>query len=741
MISVLIDLCNKMIHGKNHLIYKVVMGIIPAVLLTGIFAMHIYCFVQTGKEYTFTFSQEHPEESQNGLSISCTVQSDKVWKNLDETRKYDMGAQYDITLVNNSKHAFKGWSGIIYYNPEADIEIDGTWNIEYTMENNVMTYKVVIETQDFVSAGNSQRFGYVMNSDELVYPETFVVKGQFIYRFVEIPGYFVSIALLVLWGMFVFTFMILRAWNFRLLERQVHDVQVLWALVSMYSTVLMLDMETHEIEIYKLTEKFKKMFNKDINFEKYDKEVKNYVENIVAEEDREQLYELYDLNNLLEMLKQKNNRTYHYRIEYNNEIGYFETMFLLLEDQKHCAILFRNVDEQQRREMLYKEGLREAVLAAEKANRAKTEFLSHMAHEFRTPMNAIIGMSEIISQGELDDKQREYIDVIERSGKALVSLVNNVLDMSKIEAGKMELAETVYSPRMLLKDLNLLLSTRVMEKSLTISVEVDEEMPEWLYGDELKLRQVIINLANNAIKYTKEGTVKIKIMVLNKTDEKVRIKVSVEDTGIGIKEEDIEHLFEAFAQMDVENNYNIEGTGLGLAIAKQMVDLLGGRIDVSSEYGKGSIFSFAIEQKISGDEKKQIGRYEFTAPKAKVLVIDDKEINLLVAESLLETYKVRTRTVTSGIKALKMLENGARFDIIFIDNVMPDMDGIETVKRIKKLENGAEKIPVVALTGDLSESVFSKFKDAGVVAFMSKPLSPGELNRILYTNLPKELIV
>ena len=397
-----------------------------------------------------------------------------------------------------------------------------------------------------------------------------------------------------------------------------------------------------------------------------------------------------------------------------------------------------------------------AAAAANQANEAKSLFLSTMSHDIRTPMNAIIGMNEMILRDSHDEEILMYSENIRAAGNTLLGIINDILDFSKIEAGKMEIIDVDYNFVSLLNDLVNMVQRKADEKGLVFKLEVDREIPRILHGDEIRIKQVIINILSNAVKYTKEGSVIFSISGKKCEDEPdhIMLHVSVKDTGIGIKKEELDKLFVAFERIEEKRNRNIEGTGLGMAIAQSFLNMMGSKIHVDSEYGKGSEFSFDLKQKVVkweplGDfetayknflrERKKYS-VQFLAPKARVLVVDDTEVNLKVFVSLLNKTKMQIDTADSGDAAIALFRRN-RYDVIFLDHMMPDKDGIETIKEMKACtDTPNQKTPVICLTANAVSGMREMYINAGFDDYLTKPIDTGRLESMLLTYLPADLV-
>ena len=398
--------------------------------------------------------------------------------------------------------------------------------------------------------------------------------------------------------------------------------------------------------------------------------------------------------------------------------------------------------------------LENAMIDARKASRARDVFLANMSHEIRTPINTMLGLNELILRESQDETIRGYALDIKQAGTILLSLVIDILDFSKLQSGKMELAEGTYDISSLLNDLINSVSIPLRKKKLRLSLDIASDIPYKLSGDEVHLRQIIGNLLSNAVKYTQTGTVTLRLAWEKQEKETLLLKIAVEDTGVGVKEKDIARIFETFNRLDMEASRNEEGTGLGLAVTHQLVGMMGGKLEVKSEYGKGSVFSFAIPQKIInasplGDFQEQYDksvrnsisyREKFIAPLAKILVVDDNAMNLAVAQDLLRKTKLQIDVASSGGECLEMLKR-KEYHLICMDHMMPVMDGVQTLHAIRELEdNPSRNIPVIALTANAVVGAKEFYLKAGFEDYLSKPIEPDKLEDILIQYLPKELV-
>lgn len=401
------------------------------------------------------------------------------------------------------------------------------------------------------------------------------------------------------------------------------------------------------------------------------------------------------------------------------------------------------------------ERLEAAINEATYANRAKTTFLANMSHEIRTPMNAIIGFSELILKMDIDKDVRAHVEDIRLSSQNLLAIINDILDITKIESGKMELVLDNYYLLNLLDDVSLIISQQAKNKGLAFQMQIDPQVPAELYGDKVRIRGILINILNNAVKYTKEGSVSLELSILERTEGSVKLAFKVTDTGVGIHEEDLGKLFKSFEQLDKTVHYGVEGSGLGLAIANSYVSLMGGEIQVSSRYGEGSVFTVILEQKVidsafmrqefkfNSNPQEDAVRDKILIRDTEVLVVDDNYVNLRVAQGLLSSYGLSVDMATSGKEAIELCRS-KQYALIFMDQMMPEVDGTMAMQQIRGLNpfyaaGGGSRI--IVLTADAIRGVRERLLAQGFDEYLSKPMNMTQLERLLLRYLPEEKIV
>ena len=393
-----------------------------------------------------------------------------------------------------------------------------------------------------------------------------------------------------------------------------------------------------------------------------------------------------------------------------------------------CLIMYHTIENP---DVKVIEQLSLAKTTAEKANRAKSDFLSSMSHEIRTPLNAIVGFSECIKQANNLEEAKDNANDVITASQTLLEIVNGILDISKIESGKLELVETDYDTRKLFKEVERLIIARIGDKQLDFKVNIAPDIPPVLYGDHFNIKKILINLLTNAVKYTDKGYVLLDIKCVNNSDA-CRLIISVKDTGRGIKKENINKLFTKFNRLDEDKNTTIEGTGLGLAITKQLVDMMNGKIVVNSIYGEGSNFTVAIDQKISLNNieiEEQEENLVLDLKGKNILIVDDNKLNLKVASKLLMSYNPNIDICENGIECLDKINLGNKYDLILMDDMMPKLRGSEVLKKLK--ENPNFNTPVIALTANAISGIKEQYLSYGFNDYLSKPIDKQELYDIL----------
>jgi len=416
------------------------------------------------------------------------------------------------------------------------------------------------------------------------------------------------------------------------------------------------------------------------------------------------------------------------------------------------GIIFKFYDRLYEKERQISKQQQEEV---ERINQSKSAFFANMSHEIRTPINTIIGLNEmILRENDISEEVAENAVNIQNASRMLLALINDILDLSKIESGKMEIVPVQYETGALFSDLVNIIWIRAHEKNLEFKLDIDGNIPSMLYGDEVRLKQVVTNILTNAVKYTEKGSVTLSAKSERINGNTIRLRISVEDTGIGIKKESLEELFASFKRVDQARNRKIEGTGLGLSISKQLIELMGGQITVDSIYKTGSVFTITVDQEIVNSNpvgslnfmaKKKLynrERYKqsFEAPDAKILIVDDNEMNLMVACKLLRATKVQIDTAKSGKECLEKTRSKA-YHVIFMDHMMPKMDGEEALHELRRQENGRCKdTPVIALTANVMTGAEQIYQDKGFEGYLAKPINGALFEATLLKYLPEDLI-
>ena len=486
---------------------------------------------------------------------------------------------------------------------------------------------------------------------------------------------------------------------------------------------------------------------------------RHQIANMFLEDDRNMFLQLSSPDYIIQTLS----KTERFKIELqmaNMQGDYiwvrlsFNRMKGFSKDNARFVYSVQDIDEEMR-QLLNQENIIKAVEEQNEklkiSDKAKSTFISNMSHEIRTPINAVLGLNEMIIRETTDEKIRSYAYDIKNASKILLSVINDILDFSKIESGKMEIVPVEYNLPSLINGACNIISVRMKEKGLAFELDVDSELPGRLYGDEIRITQIILNILTNAVKYTEKGKVTLSVKGKRQENNELALTVSIRDTGIGIKKEDLATLFDEFTRLDVRRNRNIEGTGLGMSIVVHLLRQMGSELVVESEYGVGSVFSFTIVQKIikdvpMGDIRlakdnyllhEESGKEPFSASKAKILVVDDNRVNLKVVKALLKTTKIQVDTASSGEVALEKLQEN-EYQLVLMDHFMPNIDGVETLHRMRELGEKYSNIPVIALTANVLSGTREKYQNMGFDDFLEKPINVDRMEEMMMSYIPKE---
>ena len=480
------------------------------------------------------------------------------------------------------------------------------------------------------------------------------------------------------------------------------------------------------------------------------------ISNMFLPDDRVLFLQISDPKYVMEHLEKE--KSFRFEVQMQNMQGQYIWVRLMFRrmhgfSKENPVFIYtvQDIDEEMTR-LLQQENIIAAVEEQNQKlsdiNKAKSVFISNMSQEIRTPINAVLGMDEMILRETTDEKIREHAYDIKNAGKMLLSIINDILDFSKIEAGKMEIIPDDFRLGYMLDDINRLIDIKAKEKELNFIVDISPELPHMVCGDELRIKQVIINILTNAIKYTQKGSVTFAVIGTQAEDHMVELYVSVKDTGIGMKQEDMGKLFSDFQRLDEKRNRNIEGTGLGMSIVVRLLEQMDSKLQVESVYGEGSEFSFMLTLPVVdaapiGDiavlheqrMKEELSVRKSYAKGAKILAVDDNQVNLAVLEGLLKDFDVELDCALNGKRALKMI--GAKhYDLVLLDHLMPEMDGMETLGHIRDMGGSYATLPVIALTANVSGDSRRRYMQAGFSDFLEKPISVSELERVLETYLP-----
>lgn len=546
-------------------------------------------------------------------------------------------------------------------------------------------------------------------------------------------------------------------------KKQVEQDNMIHALASDYRGVYYVNLDTDDAICYKRGKSFSLKFENGQHFP-YLTTLTEYGYKYVSEEYRNEFFQFINPVNIRQALEKEKLISFRYLTMKNDNESYEMLSMAGVRTPEErddnvvhaVGIGFSDIDAQMREAMTKRAQLSQALQSAETANRAKSGFVSNMSHEIRTPITAILGMNEMIRRESKDENILSYAENINTAGMSLLGIISDILDFSKIEAGKIELVEDSYSSKKLLSDLYNLIQFRTEAKGINLVFRTDRKLPVGLFGDELRVKQIIANLLSNGVKYTESGSVTLDVKCSEFDFEKNRVKiiVSVIDTGIGIRPEDMEKLFTPFDRLDISHTRNIEETGLGLPISRELVQLMGSELTAASEYGKGSKFSFEIWQGITNAE--QIGYFDpsmkecdaiaesndqeiFTAVGKRILVVDDTPMNLQVITGLLKRTKMIVDTATNGEECIELFGRRS-YDIVLMDYRMPGLNGIETLKKLKEIyPEKAERVPIIALTASAILGDREKLINAGFTDYLSKPVNIADTEKMLRKYVSGEL--
>lgn len=524
--------------------------------------------------------------------------------------------------------------------------------------------------------------------------------------------------------------LVTQASDIKYREKQLHQITS-----TSYDVEMNVNLVSNEINLKNLKEGLK--YFGENRTGSYEKELEHILNEYIYEEDIEEVKNMLSFNNLIKISENNDNETFsvRYRLKTSKETLWLEsTIFVTLnKGEENVTILTKNVTENAEYMRSQNQKLENALVDAKKANDAKSEFLAIMSHEIRTQLNAILGLSESSLTEDLPKSIHEDIENINSASKSVLQIIDGILNISDIEKGNIKLVEKEYDVLKFFKNLETISKEQINDKDITLELDLDTKMPTKLFGDSGKIKQILLNIINNAIKYTEKGTIKLSAKCVKYVNG-AKLTISVSDTGIGIEKEKLSKLFNDSKKTD--NKDYIEG--MGLTIAKNLIDLLKGEIEVESKVGEGSTFTITVTQKVNSDktigelknydpEKKRLNT--FNAEGKKVLVVDDNKLNIRVAERLLSKYNIEVTSVDSGKECIELINNNNTYDLILLDQMMPNMNGVETLQELKK--NNDFNTPVIVLTADAIEGKKEEYLKEGFNDYLSKPIEIDTLTDIL----------
>ena len=660
------------------------------------------------------------------------------------------------------------------------LDIFGCDDLDEFKELTGYTFKGMVHPDDYVQITDSINDQIALSDDDLDYVEYRIIRKDGEARWVDDFGHFTHTE--AYGGIYYVFISDITEKRVKAETDKAMRIAVIEALSEAYDAVwLIQDLELGTFSLYRGDSGGETIHSAPINAAlqqlRYPQAKDGYIDTVVAPSDRQRLRAELSLEKIRERLSDKPRFFINYqRLMADGTSRYYRIEFARVKmpgGNMGVVCGFKDVDDEIREEQMIQaaleekialqdklleqsKDLREALQAAEEANNAKSNFLSNMSHEIRTPITAILGMNELIRRESSDKTILDYAENIDKAGNSLLAIINDILDFSKIEAGKMDLVNEAYSIRELLSGAVNLTKFRAEEKGILFKADIDPRLPVGLYGDDLRIKQILTNLLSNAFKYTEQGTVTLTARLEKRGTDEADIYISVKDTGIGVREEEKEKLFSAFDRLDVKRTRSIEGTGLGLAITSQMLTMMGSRLSVTSEYGKGSDFFFTITQKVSDwsetgafdpmvqgaseEDTADGGNTVFVASGARILIVDDTPLNLKVIVGLLKHTGVQTVTASSGKECIEAFGSEA-FDMVFLDYRMPQMDGIETLKRLKELyPKKAAATPIISLTASAVMGDRERMLSAGFTDYLSKPVNIEKMEAMMLKYLPEDKV-
>ncbi len=684
------------------------------------------------------------------------------------------GKIYDVTLANHTGYLVRSW--VLQISIMQDCYINQFWNGEVEIHQNVGSSSEVVQRMNLAEVKQELlKVDYILDESDLLIP---LKKGDYILYYpsktvketpidvgktATVGGIFYSIEKLnftnykmkyfvkrdwregigfyismILWVIFVLMVIFYRV-AILVYKRAEYENQLrqsgIFCLSEIYALVYIIDLIQGAVTPVGISEDLEADRPKELPARE---QFLNLMREDAKEEYLELAMEFVDLQTLPLRFGERSSITFEYE---SKRFGWQRIQFIVMERSAEGGLekVIFTVQEinQEKRE---KDEILHQVEAAKMESNAKSTFLANMSHEIRTPINTILGLDTMILRECEQSDVRRYAKDIKIAGNMLLALINTILDYSKLEAGKMEMIEAEYSLTQMIFEVESVVKNRIISKNLAFHVDVSENIPDRLYGDDVRLKQIIINLLTNALKYTEKGSIRLGVFGTILSPQTVHLLISVRDTGMGITKENQKKLFDRFSRFDEQKNRKVEGTGIGMSLVKGLLDMMHSELKLSSMYGKGSDFYFEIEQGIcdpitvgkvdwSNPQLPNEEEYEvsFIAPEAKILVVDDNEMNLTVFKNLLKETMVQIQTARSGEEALSYVKDTV-YDLIFMDHMMPKMDGIETFKRIRQDTEGANyQTPVIILTANAIQGAREEYMSVGFTDYLSKPIDDKKL--------------